>query len=44
MQVFKLKDGTWGYRVLVKDADGTSKNMRAIDRKKQYGLMLNENQ
>ncbi len=29
MQVFKLKDGSWGYRVLVKDQDGVSRNRRA---------------
>lgn len=29
MAVFQLKDGTWGYRVLVKDKDGISRNRRA---------------
>ena len=29
MAVFKLKDGSWGYRVLVKDQDGVSRNRRA---------------
>ena len=29
MGVFQLKDGSWGYRVLVKDQDGISRNRRA---------------
>lgn len=29
MAVFQLKDGSWGYRVLVKDSDGVARNRRA---------------
>ena len=30
MGVFQLKRGNWGYRVLVKDEDGVTRNRRAV--------------
>jgi len=30
MGVFQLKSGNWGYRVLVKDEDGITRNRRAV--------------
>lgn len=34
MGVFQLKNGNWGYRVLVKDEKGITKNRRAVRDKK----------
>ena len=35
MGVFQLKRGNWGYRVLVKDEDGVTRNRRAV--RDQFG-------
>ncbi len=42
MGVFQLKRGNWGYRVLVKDENGVTRNRRAVRDKFGHKFMTIE--